>query len=649
MQQESLFGASYDSRFLDKFLGNMAKDPVIAITELIANAYDAGAQNVYIKWPLPKEVNNPKFEISDDGRGLLLQEFQEIWGKLNYDRMVNQGDTVFIYNANGEVIEKRFVYGKNGKGRLSCFCFNDKYVVKSYRNNQSFECEVARSDTESTPFILTPSAVFKTEHKNGLTISSDIKNKNSLLDIEELKKEISARFIGRPTFKISINGSLLTLQDIPKECILEKTVEFNGYEIILRLIDTNKIDQSTKQRGVAWWVQNRIVGDINWSFLKNYSEFDQRSSTAKKFNLIIEANCLHTLNLVLPDWSGFDTQNKVWGEFEDVMIPAIKELMSESKNKESKHKANNVLRKVRHESKNLSSLSNTKIINFVDETIDKCPSLNQNTLYNLAQILIKLEKSSGKYNLIQKLSSYSTQDLDNLYSILDDWGVDMAKVVLDEIQGRLKTIAEFKLKMDVLKIDEVHELQVLFNNSLWMFGPQFESIEYTSNKGMTHALKHLFKADNIKGSLNRPDFLILPDSSIGFYARPSYDEEFEPRGIAHLIIVDLKTTGLKLGTTELNQVWKYATELMSKGVITPDTRVHGFVLGDCIAPHESNPMERGNVKITPILYSDLLKRAEKRMLGLFNNVKEAPFIKEHIQKEQQRITEIYENTPELAY
>ena len=48
MEQQNLFEARYDSRFLDKFLGNMAKDPIIAITELLANAFDAGATEVYV-------------------------------------------------------------------------------------------------------------------------------------------------------------------------------------------------------------------------------------------------------------------------------------------------------------------------------------------------------------------------------------------------------------------------------------------------------------------------------------------------------------------------------------------------------------------------------------------------------------------------
>ena len=109
MEQDSLFGASYHPRFLDKFLGNMVKDPVIAIIELVANAFDAGAKNVCIKWPTTKELGGTsKFEIADDGKGLSLSEFKKIWGTLNYDRIANQGNTIQVYD-NNNLIETRTV------------------------------------------------------------------------------------------------------------------------------------------------------------------------------------------------------------------------------------------------------------------------------------------------------------------------------------------------------------------------------------------------------------------------------------------------------------------------------------------------------------------------------------------------------------
>lgn len=96
-----------------------------------------------------------------------------------------------------------------------------------------------------------------------------------------------------------------------------------------------------------------------------------------------------------------------------------------------------------------------------------------------------------------------------------------------------------------------------------------------------------------------------------------------------MVIIDLKTTGLALGSKEKDQVWKYVKELREKGYLKKYTRVDGFVLGDKIEYGENEPTTHGEeVKISPLLYDTILIRAEKRLLSLHSKVKDAPFLLE---------------------
>ena len=94
----------------------------------------------------------------------------------------------------------------------------------------------------------------------------------------------------------------------------------------------------------------------------------------------------------------------------------------------------------------------------------------------------------------------------------------MAKAVLDEIGRRLKLVTELKNRLADENTKEVQELQPLFEKGLWIFGPEFETIEYTSNEGMTQVVQKLYKQKEGSGSRNRPDFAILPDGTCGLYA-----------------------------------------------------------------------------------------------------------------------------------
>lgn len=254
---------------------------------------------------------------------------------------------------------------------------------------------------------------------------------------------------------------------------------------------------------------------------------------------------------------------------------------------------------------------------------------------DITTILINLEQSSNKFDLLRKLATIPSNDLDQLHKILTNWGVNMAKAILDEVEGRLRTIAEFESRINVKGIKEVQELQPLFDNALWMFGAAFESIEFTSNQSITSIMRELANK-KIKGTRNRPDYVIVPNA----FSCPKHDDEtYEQIGLEQVIIIDLKTTGISLGSTEKDQIWKYVKELEQKGLINQNTRVHGFILGDQIENSEGHARKEweGRVTITPILYATLLDRAKKRMFNLSATVKNSPVLKQHLEVEEKRL------------
>ena len=108
--------------------------------------------------------------------------------------------------------------------------------------------------------------------------------------------------------------------------------------------------------------------------------------------------------------------------------------------------------------------------------------------------------------------------------------------------------------------DELHELQPLFERGLWMFGPEFEAVEFTSNKSMSTVVRDFFQKRGIDASRTRPDFVVLPDSSIGLYCADEFSEG-EVSGTRKILIVELKRGGFCLTQKEVDQARDYAAEL----------------------------------------------------------------------------------------
>lgn len=627
MEQASLLEDQpylYDERFLNKYAGNIVTDPATAIVELVANCWDAYATDVLIT--LPDAKLGRHFKIVDNGNGMTRDEFAYIWRTWDYNRISRQGTkSAPPPGVNGL---PRAVFGKNGKGRFAAFCFSNEYLISSRKDGQEFVCKVSRTNTR--PLVLEEISFTSAGLKGHGTIIQGTGEIPYLLFGEERARELlGSRFLANPAFKVFVGGRLITFNDIPD--YLSKTeVEIQGYgNVTILHIDTKKADKTTKQHGIAWWVQDRAVGQCSWSASDYTHILDGRKAEAKRFTFIVQADFLNEHDAVREDWSGFRDDKDAWLKTRSAVQDRICEIIDNTNKEERDTTKAAVKEKVGNTINKLSPISKERVATFVDEVVDTCPNFGETEIVQLATILAKLEQSKSRFGLLDVLHRCEPDDYDNLHEILSEWTIGMAKLVLDEIQTRLRLIGELRIKLQKVGVDEVHELQPLFERGLWMFGPQFESIDFTSNVGMTQVIKRIFKDDKGKGSRNRPDFVALPDASVGFYARPSYDENHDEDGVAHLVIIDLKTTGLPLGGSEKDQVWKYVKELRKQGYLKKHSKVDGFVLGDKFESGEGEPRHEGEeVKIYPMLYDTILMRAEKRLLNLHKKVQGAPFLVE---------------------
>lgn len=615
-KQEVLFAP----RFLEKYVGkSILSEPKIAIMELIANAWDAGATRVDIKWPNFREEK--LFSIKDNGIGMTDNELNHRWRQLAYSRIDEQGEFITYDN----IINRR-VFGKNGVGRFAGFCFADSYFVKTASRNIEVTYEIKKSLQENVPYLIEKISESITKQHGTEIYTRELTGVKT--DSDSIRAEIGMRFLTDPKFEVYVDDKKVDFSDISASNISEKKINIDNNDIKILIIDTKESDKSTKLHGIAWHVNNRLVGECSWqnSQIDFERMVDGRKNEAKRYTFVVIADCLK--DSVAQDWTSFnndDFVNKVEEKVYKTIHEHILDLTKE-KRKDVLVKASNV-----HSEKlnQLTPLKKEKWTSFVNEVQENCPAVSDKDVIKLSGILVNLELSASKYKLISLLHDMNPNQLDNLHELLDDWSIDYAKEVLDEMKIRLKLLEELKIKVEDPNTDEVQELQPLFHKGLWIFGPEFETIEYTSNEGMTKVIQKLYKSTE-KASQNRPDFAILPDSTVGLYSYASYDEEFAEIGTDKLVVVELKKPTVNIGTDEKSQCWKYVSELYQKGLLQDSSKVKCFVLGSKIKPFEASKRTEydGKVEIIPITYSTIIDRAKGRLLKLYDKVKNAPFMKE---------------------
>ncbi|MFW6106902.1 MAG: ATP-binding protein [bacterium] len=622
-------GVRYDPRFMEAHAGaRILHDPKTAIVELIANSWDAGATEVEILWPDGKDTEG--VSVEDNGVGMTNEEFDRRWRTLSYNRPQEQGMTVVFPEDLADGRPERRAFGRNGIGRWSGFCFGDTYFVETWKDGRLNRYKVSLGSDR--PFVIErlKSDIKRDGHGTWIECSD---GGHTALTPEEARSEIGMRFLTDPDFEVSVNGNPVDFSDIEDPNIKKLALPAgNGNTVELIVIDTQATDRTTKQHGIAWHVGGRLVGTCSWKGLGPDDLIDGRRVAAKRFTFIVRADFLADTDAIKRDWSGFDKDNEPYQRAASAVYEKVREYLLKVSEEDRKETLAKARARNRDALNKMGPLEREKWTKFVQRAQETCPSIKENDIVKLSEVVANLEQAKSGYALLHKLSELDPDQLDDLHKILEDWTLDMAKLVLDEIGRRLELIEELRSRILDKKTQEVQELQPLFERGLWIFGPEFETIEYTSNEGMTRIVQDLFKRREMTGSRNRPDFAILPDGTAGLYSYPRYDEDGEENGTDRLVIVELKRPGVKLGDDQKAQCWKYVKELYGRGLLrTGFSKVRCFLLGSHVDELEDSPRVEmdGSVEIRPMLFNTVLKRAESRLLKLHERVKNAPFLREH--------------------
>jgi Histidine kinase-, DNA gyrase B-, and HSP90-like ATPase len=598
--------------FLQDHLGRIIDDPQAAIMELIANSYDAGASKVEVRWPaLPGET----LSVADNGTGMTADELKTRWRTFSYNRLESQGALVKF--PEGVALNKRTAFGHNGKGRFSPFCFADEYQIETKRDGNIVLAKVTKTDGGLMPFDFKILSQDKGEG-HGTTIS--LTCGTTTLSDNHIRDLIGYKFAVDPSFEVFVNNQPVQLLDLHKGVVTRTIAIENIGSIQLHRLDPQKQERTMRLKGIVWWVNTRMVGEPSWDGLDGEGQYlDGRSAEAKRYSFIVEADIL--LPLTNADWTGFKSSpvvESVKKKVHEAVIEELRALIVDDR------KALKKAAIAEHRSliKQLPPVSQWQIGQFLDEAQEKCPSLTGKELSQTVEIWGKLEQSRSGYDLLRQLARCSSEDLDTWNNLMLKWSASNAEVVLSELDRRLTVIRELQDLIRDKNSDEVHDLQPLFERGLWMFGPEYESVEFTSNRGMTHVVQEFFGRKGVRGSRKRPDFVVLPDSSIGLYSADEFVNG-EVSGVRKVLIVELKKGGFDLKQGELDQARDYARELRDKGCAQADTVIEAIVLGASIdlGLEEARYGEKTTVK--PLVYDVLLRRAHARVFNLAARIRES--------------------------
>ena len=608
MSEETiLYPSLFEDDYITRSLGPIVNDPDVALTELVANAWDAGASHVRIS--IPEEYDQTLY-IEDDGIGMTEEEFQNRWMKLRYNRLKDQGKNVVFPDG---ITGKRTAFGRNGVGRHGLFCFANQYKVTTTKNGKKVTF-IVKSNIDGQPIAVTDK-VEETSDLHGTKLEVNVEH--NLPKADKIREVLSARFLHDPQFEVEVNHLVLDLENLmggaePTEINIEGTdITLTGY-----FIDTTKKSRKSIFQGIAFWQGGRLVGEPSWSLGKTLV-LDGRTALAKRYTFIIKSDDLG--DYIKEDWSGFKKSDDIENVY-NAVEKYVNECIDSVSTATIATITENLEPSIKESLKEVNPLVRLEVNEIIRDIVTETPKVKQESVNLAIKTILNVEKSKNGKALLDKLSTMTPNDIDGLNELLSKWTVGDALAVLNEIDRRLAIITAIRKLSEDKTTDELHVLHPMIAESRWLFGPEYESSEFIFNNQMKTAVSKIFGNDKYYTAdanyKKRPDLICLPNSTVGVTGIPEIPSDIGISQVRHLLIIELKRGGFKIDRQERNQAQGYIEDLLHSN-LGNNCKVTGFVVGESIADNIGHKLQiEDNGILHTTTYSQLVDTAELRMFGL---------------------------------
>ena len=589
------------------------------IAELISNAWDADAHNVYLYF---NDGTSKSIVVKDDGSGMDFDELNEKFLKIGRNRR--------IATRSDQTPGNRFVLGKKGLGKLSMFGIGKKITISTIKNGKknSFQMDYdaikACSQHKTYEPVLLDYEI-DTEEVSGTEIKIENLARQSGFDLQGIRKSILSRFsIFSNDFivhindneDLKINTSGIATEDyqfkweFPKDFRDEQKSFSSLYKFgiennVTGTIYTSATPLSKKQQGIILFSRGKLVQE-SMSFSERANDtFFQYMAGSFSVDFIDQS----------PDIDNCSTDRKslAWDTYGNTDLDILKQLLekivSMTQNKWRQLRKDAKKQKIRERGvdldkwiEDLNPAEKTLARKLVDAILEN-ENISEEAVSNYISYIKDMYGFTGFQDFTAKLDELGVLGNENAIKLLTDWSEIEAKEYAKISLGRIKTIEQFD-KYIKENASENKVIQKFLEEFPWLLDPKMEKFEREVT--YTNLLKRNFSDEKEVESNRRIDFLCTRSS-----------------GVVH--VIELKRPNIKLTTKQIQQIAEYV-EFIKRQCPQSAEKVKGYLISDNMTYEPGAETIRAGLESQDIYvksYSDLLAEARlynKELYDLYTDI-----------------------------
>ncbi|MEP1537283.1 MAG: ATP-binding protein [Paracoccaceae bacterium] len=572
---------------LARLLGETYRSSEVALKELVDNAWDADARNVWISLSGPLSKN--PLTIKDDGRGMTEVAVRAEYLNIASDKRKRTGELSPIF--------KRKIKGRKGIGKFAGLAVAQVMTIETTVNGTTSKLMIdkkkiadADRDIEKIPLDFEVRAA--NGQGDGTLIGLSALDQQLNFPSAEKIRELLVREYGRElNFTICVDDDPLAIEDLPGASSRETVSLPNAgnVEVGFTIADAKV---NPKSPGLTLKVGGKVVGPPSYFGLDDDEEIPRKLLKKVYGEISVPEND----SFVTADWGSANESSKAYQEMcEFVQGIVKKELKANHARQMNLQKArlqkaiDDRLAKIPENRRKFAKSALNKILQrFYGESDDR--------IQTIAEVALDAMEFDEYWTVLENIGSASLGDVNDFAVSLQEFGLLELSNIRTQADKRIRFLDYLENLADNIATKE-QEVHVALEKNLWVFGLDFSMM--SSNITLKRMIK-VFCDKKYSGNAaqKRPDLLL----SQGFDGR--------------YLLIEFKRPSVPIGRQEVAQAEEYRDELSSQ--LPSDAAFQIMMVGKGRGSRLSVDRLAQNISIHS--YKDLISTARSQISWLINSL-----------------------------
>lgn len=571
---------------LTQLLGENYVSVEHALKELVDNAWDADATNVFITLPQSLNESESIISIADDGNGMSESAIANEYMRIARDRVSIKGDRTEM--------KKRLVKGRKGIGKFAGLLVADKMSVTTVQNGIQIQFQIDKNEFLNQHENMTSKEIELMIIKdnqllNGTKILLNDLDMQSLIPSDDKLRQLLVLEYGRENdFNIFINGTPLMVEDIGGKNY--KFIDEQG-RIDLNFNIANK-EVKNKRSGIVLRVGGKIIGKPHYWGIENLNYIHNK--LLKKVYGEVNADFLeeYTSN----SW-GILESTLDYLHVNDFVREKLLFALNDSFEAYINHTKKKLEREINKQVEKLPEYKRQRALKLIDKVLTGLSDgrHSEQQIKNIIAVTISALENDDYYEIVEKLAESNETNIVIFADILKEFGLLDITMIVSQATARLRFLEKLQILADNQNALE-KDIHKALEKNMWVFGASYSMM--ASNQTTNHIVqKYLGEKFSGERANKRPDLLLNSDHSNKF------------------LLIEFKRPSIVLDRTHESQAVAYRDDLLTK---FPNRAIEIIVVGKSIIPTISPQNTQNNLRL--MSYDEIILNARNELEWLISNL-----------------------------